>query len=171
MLAGSNTSPSSGSPKKREATTSPAISTKLNDYVAEHSLHTPAQRAFKQEGRKQDQTYYHRSLFGGLIGFASLALIGAFVSFYIGYSILASILLCSTVGFAAINVWLNKSIAEVKISPCAAEKPSCKPSVKSELGPQSPNILFRGVSYTIKHEPSDALSTDEKPSSGQKPKT
>jgi hypothetical protein len=171
MLAGSNPSqfPDPGR-KKGEPTTSPTISAKLSDYVAEQNLHAPALRVFKQVERKQGQTFYHRSLFGGLAGFAFLASLGAFGSFYFGFSILASILLCSTIGFIAMNVWLNKSIPEVKISACASQPAPCKPALTEEVSPQSPNILFRGVSYPIKHEPTSALLMSEEPYAGKKPR-
>lgn len=155
MLAGS---------KKRETTTSPAIQAKLNDYLAEQNLHTPAERVFKQVERKQSQTFYLRSLFGGLAGFAFLALLGAIASIYVGYSILASSLVCSILCFGAIPFWLNKTIPEVKVSACAPEKLPCNTPVKSDISPQSPNILFRGVPYTISHEPSNPLVANEQPS-------
>ena len=109
MLTGSGTLT-----KKREDTPNLAIQAKLNDYLAEQSLHTPTPRAFKQVERKEGQAFYHRSLFGGLAGFAFLSFLGAGAGFYIGYTVMASILICVTFTLMAVNFWLNCSIPEVK---------------------------------------------------------
>lgn len=152
MLAGSDKLT-----KKREDTTSPAIQTKLNDYLAEQSLHAPTQRVFKQVELKEGQAFYHRSLFGGLAGFAFLSLLGAGSGFYMGYSIMASVLLCLTVALGAVNFWLTSAIPEVKIS-AEPEKPPVKCS-KTNVCPPSPTILFRGVPHVITHEPTQLPST------------
>lgn len=140
-----------GSPSSREDTKDPVLKTKLQEYLANHSK--PAERVFKQVGRKKEHDYYHRSLFGSLAGFGLLLFISCLVCCYLGYLLTGLILMGAAGGVGAMDYWLTKAIPEVKINhPCADNKP-CAIVEKPDMStPSSPTVIYRGVAFPIKHE-------------------
>lgn len=155
MLSGSNDSNSSdkGSDfsSSRGNTRNPLNSPKLAHYVA-NSVKAPEGRAFKQEELKQGHQFYQRSLFGGLLGVAFFALLGGIASAYFGYTLLGVAFLCIAGGASAVNYWINQSIPEFKATePCAKTPENCTQE-KEKCPDTSPKVIFRGVSYSIKHQ-------------------
>ncbi|MGE3317704.1 MAG: hypothetical protein AB7I18_00240 [Candidatus Berkiella sp.] len=159
MLSGSNDSSKSADiSTSRGSTLIPVNSPKLAHYVAS-SLKAPADRAFKQDQLKHGHQFYQRSILGGLLGIAFLALLGGVASAYFGYTLLSVVFVCIAGGSSAVNYWLNQSIPEFKTELCEKTPEKCT-KAKEKCLDSSPKVIFRGISYAINYQPTD---TEPKP--------
>lgn len=145
--------------RTRELAPSSATQYKVNNYMANTSLESPARRVFKQVERQHSHERYQRLIYVALAAVALMVFLGCVASCYFGYYALGGAMLCTTAAISAFNQWLTNTIPEQKISSKQCEQ---KPL---NLSPDCPNIapkvIFRGVAYPIKHQPEAApLATD-----------
>ncbi len=130
----------------REIAPSTTTRQKVHHLMANTSLNSPAGRDFKQVERQHSHDRYQRLIYSALASIAFLALLGSFSSFYFGYYVTGSVLLCMTGGISAFNQWLRKTIPEHKVNPEKCKQLS--PQAPACLDPSPRAVVFHGVTYT-----------------------
>lgn len=129
---------------------SSAAQHKVNNYMANTSLESPAGRVFKQVERLHSHERYQRLIYAVIATVALISLLGGIAGLYFGYYLLGITLLCATGGISAFNQWLTNTIPEHKVGsqPCQV-----KPQVPVSDCPNNPSkVIFHGVAYPIKYQ-------------------